>query len=88
MDAYGFSFAVGAVKPRPFLYRANFELLGMEDSSNLTSDTVMMIGDSEKCDRIGPQAVGIKGFLLNRNGDQDFTDLTAFAEHVLAYNRR
>ncbi|WDY56547.1 HAD family hydrolase [Pseudomonas sp. PSKL.D1] len=88
MDAYGFSFAVGALKPQPFLYRATCELLGMEDTSTLTADEVMMIGDSEKCDRIGPQAVGIQGFLLNRNGGQDFTDLMAFAEHVLAYNRR
>lgn len=76
------------MKPQPFLYRATCELLGMEDTSTLTSDTAMMIGDSEKCDRIGPQAVAIQGFLLNRNGGQDFTDLTAFAEHVLAYDRR
>lgn len=28
VDAYGFSFAIGAMKPDPFLYRATCELLG------------------------------------------------------------
>lgn len=32
-------------------------------------------GDSEKCDRDYPRAVGITGVLLNRNGGKDFTNL-------------
>ncbi|MBP0941009.1 HAD family hydrolase [Pseudomonas alliivorans] len=88
MDAYCFSFAVGALNPQPFLYRATCELLGVEDTSTLAGNAVMMIGDSEKCDRIGPRAVGIQGFLLNRNGGQDFANLIEFAEQVLAYNQR
>ncbi|WJN48602.1 HAD family hydrolase [Pseudomonas asiatica] len=87
MDAFGFSFAVGAMKPEPFLYRATCELLGVEDTCNVAGTAVMMIGDSEKRDRIGPRAVGIQGFLLNRNGGQDFANLIEFAEHVLAYNQ-
>ncbi|WP_300244640.1 HAD family hydrolase [Pseudomonas sp.] len=30
VEAFGFSFAVGALKPEPFLYRATCELLGAE----------------------------------------------------------
>lgn len=33
-------------------------------------------GDSDKCDRDYPRAVGIRGgVLLNRNGGKDFTNL-------------
>lgn len=84
MDAYGFSFAIGALKPQPFLYRATCELLGADTS--VESD-VLMIGDSEKCDRDGPMAVGIQGFLLNRNGGKDFANLDEFADSVLKASR-
>lgn len=83
MDGYGFSFAVGALKPQPFLYRATCELLGAETSDHLDDNGVVMIGDSEKCDREGPMAVGIRGFLLNRNGGKDFATLDEFADFVL-----
>lgn len=83
MDAYGFSFAVGALKPQPFLYRATCELLGAETSDACEENAVLMIGDSDKCDRDGPMAVGIRGFLLNRNGDKDFANLDEFADAVL-----
>ncbi|OSN68755.1 hypothetical protein BV349_00844 [Pseudomonas syringae pv. actinidiae] len=45
-----------------------------------------MIGDSEKCDRDGPNALGIQGFLLNRQGGNDFSDLTEFSNRVLSRN--
>lgn len=83
MDAYGFSFAVGALKPQPFLYRATCELLGTKTSDACGESDVLMIGDSEKCDRNGPMAVGIRGFLLNRNGGKDFANLDEFADAVL-----
>lgn len=57
---------------------------GQEDQRS----TILVILLGRTCDRTGPQAVGIQGFLLNRTQGQDFTDLTGFAEHVLAYNRR
>lgn len=83
MDVYGFSFAVGALKPQPFLYRATCELLGAETSDACEENAVLMIGDSDKCDRDGPMAVGIRGFLLNRNGGKDFANLDEFADAVL-----
>lgn len=83
MDAYGFSFAIGALKPQPFLYRATCELLGAESGDDIGRNQVLMIGDSEKCDRDGPIAVGIQGFLLNRKGGKDFINLDQFADSVL-----
>lgn len=83
VDAFGFSFAVGALKPEPFLYRATCELLGAEITDNGGEKNVLMIGDSEKCDRDGPMGVGIQGFILNRNGGKDFTSLDEFANSVL-----
>jgi HAD superfamily hydrolase (TIGR01549 family) len=86
MDAYGLSFAIGAMKPEPFMYRATCELLGARTDDYFNGDRVIMIGDSQKCDRDGPRRVGIRGFLLNRNGGKDFRNLKAIAELVLADN--
>jgi FMN phosphatase YigB (HAD superfamily) len=47
-----------------------------------------MIGDSEKCDRDGPNAVGIPGFLLNRQGGKDFSSLNEFSDMVLSCKRQ
>jgi FMN phosphatase YigB (HAD superfamily) len=82
MDAYGFSFALGAMKPHAFMYRATCELLEV-DTDDFSDNTVAMIGDSEQCDRSGPRNVGIRGFLLNRQGGKDFSSLTDFADAVL-----
>ncbi|WP_122754745.1 HAD family hydrolase [Pseudomonas viridiflava] len=86
VDAYGFSFALGAMKPEPFFYRGTCELLGADTSCYVESENVIMIGDSEKCDRDGPNALGIQGFLLNRQGGNDFSDLTEFSNRVLSRN--
>lgn len=85
MDAFGFSFALGAMKPHAFMYRATCELLGV-DFERCGEDSVVMIGDSEKCDRDGPRAAGVRGFLLNRQGGEDFSTLTEFADMVLGSN--
>ncbi|GFZ62826.1 hypothetical protein PSE10B_53780 [Pseudomonas amygdali pv. eriobotryae] len=74
------------MKPEPFLYRATCELLGADGSNYFGNDSVVMVGDSEKCDRDGPAAEGIQGYLLNHRGGRDFTNLTDFADHVLIYN--
>lgn len=86
VDAFGFSFAIGAMKPEPFFYRATCELLGADTSDYFGDNKVVMIGDSAKCDRDGPKEVGIRGCLLSREGSSDFTTLTGFADSVLAYN--
>jgi FMN phosphatase YigB (HAD superfamily) len=84
VDSYGFSFAIGAMKPDPFFYRATCELLGADTSDYFGNNKVAMIGDSEKCDRDGPRAVGIRGFLLNRQGHKDFSSLVEFSDKVLS----
>lgn len=84
VDAYGFSFAVGAMKPEPFLYRATCELLGVDTTDYVGDNSVLMVGDSERCDRDGPKAVGIHGFLLNRAGGKDFINLADFSSSILS----
>ncbi len=86
MDAYGFSFALGSMKPEPFFYRASCELIGADTRDYFNGNEVVMIGDSAKCDRDGPMAVGIRGCLLGRAGGKNFTTLVGFADSVLAYN--
>ncbi|WP_339492858.1 HAD family hydrolase [Pseudomonas sp. EA_15y_Pfl2_R67] len=83
IDAFGFSFSVGAMKPHAFIYRATCELLGVGIEYG-SENTGVMIGDSPKCDRDGPCAAGIRGFLLNRHGVGDFSSLTEFANMVLS----
>ncbi len=81
-DAFGFSFALGAMKPEPFMFRATCELLGAS-SDSIDSGEVVMIGDSKECDCDGPREIGVRGFLLHRDGRGDFSDLTQFTERVL-----
>ncbi|QXW42689.1 HAD family hydrolase [Pseudomonas amygdali] len=85
MDAFGFSFALGAMKPHAFMYRATCELLGV-GIQDVARNHVVMIGDSEKCDRDGPRTSGIRGFLLNRHGGGDFRSLIEFSDVVLRGN--
>lgn len=48
---------------------------------------VVMIGDSRKCDRDGPRAVGIVGYHLDRSGQGKISDLVQFASLVTDHNR-
>ncbi|MFJ2984861.1 MULTISPECIES: HAD family hydrolase [unclassified Pseudomonas] len=86
LDGYGFSYAIGAMKPEPFMYRASCELLGADTSEYFSDNQVMMIGDSIQRDCYAPREVGIQGFFLNRRGGEGFKSLTDFADHVLATN--
>jgi FMN phosphatase YigB (HAD superfamily) len=83
LEGYGFSYALGAMKPDPFMYRASCELLGADTSEYFTGNQVMMIGDSIQRDCYAPREVGIQGFFLNRRGGEGFKNLTDFAEKVL-----
>jgi FMN phosphatase YigB (HAD superfamily) len=82
VDAYGFSFALGSMKPEAFFYRATCELMGAS-SCEIDNGQVLMIGDSKKCDRDGPQAIGIRGFLLSRDSGEGFNTLDEFSDMVL-----
>lgn len=84
LDAYGFSFAENVMKPDPRIYQAVLSELDVDASST------WMIGDSQRCDREGPMALGIRGHYLRRNGlleSGDFAELTAFAETVLDFKK-
>jgi FMN phosphatase YigB (HAD superfamily) len=80
MNGYGFSYAVGALKPDQSIYNDVLAQLGVE------ARMAWMIGDSQRCDRDGPRALGINGHYLNRKGGisaSDFSDLMAFKDAVL-----
>lgn len=76
LDAYGFSFEVGVLKPDRRIYES--VLQAMDVDAGLT----WMVGDSLRCDKLGPEAVGIKGHFLQRAGGQ-LPDLVEFGEIVL-----
>ncbi|ORL53298.1 HAD family hydrolase [Pseudomonas putida] len=85
LNAYSFSYELGLTKPAPVIYRAVCRDLGVVPG-HLFGDSaqVAMIGDSPRCDRDGPRAVGIKGFHLDRSGTGAIRDLLQFAELVVA----
>ena len=83
LDAYGFSYELGFMKPDPLIYRTVCEELGVVPGRQLEGERVMMIGDSIRCDRDGARAAGIAGFHLSRTGKGDFSNLIEFAEAVL-----
>jgi HAD superfamily hydrolase (TIGR01549 family) len=83
LDAYTFSYEVGAVKPEPLIYYTACCELGVAPKEQLWGDRVVMIGDSIRCDRDGARAAGLAGFHLSRAGRGDFSNLIEFAECVL-----
>lgn len=77
LDAYSYSFEVGAVKPSFKIYsHATQAVLGWPAE-------VWMIGDSKECDCNGPTAFGMRGFWLDRKGRSDYSSLDQFAAEVL-----
>lgn len=83
LDAYGFSYEIGAMKPNPIIYQSVCRDQGVQPGQQLWGDRVVMIGDSIKCDRDGAKAAGLAGYHLNRMGKGDFSNLIEFAEAVL-----
>ncbi len=83
LDAYGFSYEIGAMKPNPIIYQSVCRDLGVQPGQQLWRDRVVMVGDSIRCDRDGARAAGIAGFHLSRAGRGDFFDLIEFADAVL-----
>jgi len=78
LDAYGFSCELGTMKPDGKIYEKTCQLLSSR------AENAWMIGDSQRCDRDGPRAVGIQGFFLDRQGSKgDYNELTVFARDVL-----
>ena len=85
LDAFGFSYQIGATKPSPIMYMETCKLLGVAPGELLTTgERVLMIGDSRPFDRDGARANGISGFWINRGDGGDFSNLVDFAEMVVA----
>lgn len=87
LDAYGFSYELGVLKPDPLIYRTVCQELRVVPGQQLGGERVVMIGDSVKCDRDGARAAGIAGFYLSRSGKGDFSSLTEFAKVVVKDKR-
>ena len=62
VDAWISSRAHGKVKPSPTIFKAALELLGVEPGA------AVMVGDSPEDDVAGAEAIGMRGFLLDREG--------------------
>ena len=80
LESYGFSYEIGTLKPDRRIYDAVLTELAVDACK------VWMIGDSQRCDRDGPIALGVKGHYLNRTREgspSDFHDLMAFKDAVL-----
>lgn len=88
MDAYAFSYELGVMKPEPAIYQSVCQQMGVTPGNYFNGEAgrVLMIGDSQRCDRAGPRSVGIMGYHLNRSGRGHITDLKQFAELVIAHN--
>ncbi|MBK4992385.1 HAD family hydrolase [Pseudomonas sp. S37] len=85
MDAYAFSFEIGAAKPDPRIYQALLEMIDARpgQSAVATASEAWMVGDSARCDRDGARAVGVKGHYLDRSGASPIQDLVQFAHLIL-----
>ena len=64
LDAYAWSFEVGAVKPAELIYRS------ICDALHCLPREVIMIGDTVEADYVGPNSYGMHGFYLARDGEK------------------
>lgn len=92
VQSHAFSYELGVMKPDPRIYLSICRELGVEArhtefERTREKDRVVMIGDSRKCDRDGPRAVGIEGYHLDRSGMGQISDLMQFANLVSERNR-
>lgn len=90
---HAFSYELGVMKPDPSIYRAMCREMGLqtchaEPEIAQARSGVVMIGDSRKCDRDGPTAVGIEGHHLDRSGMGQISDLKQFADMIIDHNAR
>lgn len=78
LDAYSYSFEVGAVKPDAKIYQDACTKLGVLPS--MTD----MVGDSQRCDQAGPNEFGMRGWYLDRGAESSLRDLASFAKKLIA----
>lgn len=86
VDAFALSYEIGVMKPDPAIYQAMCASLEVQPDRDWMRGgaSVLMIGNSPKCDRDGPRVIGISGMLLDRTGSSKIGDLFQFAGLVLA----
>ncbi|TDJ76245.1 HAD family hydrolase [Pseudomonas putida] len=92
VQCHAFSYELGVMKPDPSIYLSICREMGVEArcaelERAREKDRVVMIGDSRKCDRDGPKAVGIVGYHLDRSGQGEISDLMQFANLITERNR-
>lgn len=68
LDAYLFSYELGAAKPDPEIYVATCTALGCRPRE------VLFIGDSRRCDFEGPRAFGMQAEWLDRKNGLTLLD--------------
>jgi FMN phosphatase YigB (HAD superfamily) len=85
VDGFALSFELGVMKPDAGIYHGICHQLGVRPIWDMgaSSDRVVMIGDSLKCDQDGPRIIGISGYFLDRRGAGPFSNLLRFAESVI-----
>lgn len=83
MDAFGFSYETGLVKPEAQMYQATCTMIGLNSDNGFGNDSVIMAGDSLRCDCHGPRTVGITGVHIDRSKCSGINDLMVFAKHLL-----
>lgn len=81
LDAYVLSFECGVAKPDPAIYHAVCAALACSPSE------VLFIGDSQRCDLHGPQAVGMSARWLDREHGQTLSSLLAIGRATPRSNR-
>ena len=89
LDGYAFSYEVGAMKPDALIYQSICTALAVAPGEMFggQSERIAMVGDSLKCDRDGPRAMGMLGFHLDRGGQGIIGDLMQFARLVIEVRR-
>ena len=70
LDAYAWSFEVGALKPQPAIYANVCRQLGCEPYD------VLMVGDTSEADLHGPRQIGMRSLLLCRENPEANDDST------------
>ena len=78
-DTILYSCDLGIAKPDPEIYRDALSKL------NATADSTLMVGDSQRSDVDGPMAVGIHGFLIDRNGESSGDSILRALTDVTSY---
>lgn len=87
LDGYALSAELGVMKPDPAMYQSVCAMMGVVPGKTVEANAVrvLMIGDSKKCDEVGPLSYGILGHHLDRKGAGCFGDLLTFSRAITSF---